>query len=215
MLPSATRAIAATFLAASAFAGAQLPAERLTGQIEGVQGNELRINTASGQAVALRLADNALITVREPAKLDAIKPGVFIGTTAVAQADGTLSASEVHVFPESMRGVGEGHRPMERAPGSTMTNATVTSVAPSRNTMTNATVSSVAGTSGARRITLAYKGGEKTVVVGASTVITAMESGDRSALTHGAPVAVNASRQSEGSLSADRITVGRNGYVPN
>ena len=105
---------------------------------------------------------------------------------------------------------------MERSPGSTMTNATVSSVAPpSRNTMTNATVSTVSASSGARRITLTYKGGEKTVFVGDSVVVTAMERGDRSALAPGAPVAITASRQSDGTLVADRITVGRNGYVPN
>jgi hypothetical protein len=163
----------------------------------------------------LRLGDQAVISARMPATLDSIAAGSYIGTTAVPRADGTLSASEVHVFAEAMRGAGEGHRPMERLPGSTMTNATVTSVTRAdRNTMTNATVASVARNEGARRIVLKYDGGEQTVIVEHSVPVTRVEPGDPGMLVPGAHVAIGASRQLDGALVAERITIGKNGYVP-
>ena len=197
---------------------AQMP-QRIAGEIVAVQGPELRVKDRAGQLVTLRLGDRTMITARMPATLDAIASGSYIGTTATPRPDGALTASEVHVFSESMRGSGEGHRPMDRLPGSTMTNATVTSVTPAaksapRSTMTNATVASVTGKEGSRRIVLKYSGGEQTVLVDRSVSVTRMEPGDARMLVPGARVAIGASRQSDGTLAADRITVGLNGYVP-
>ena len=208
--------VSLTFTAAMSHA--QAP-QRIGGEIVAVQGTELRVKDEAGQVITMRLGDGALITARMPATLDTIAPGSYIGTTAAPRPDGTLTASEVHVFSESMRGLGEGHRPMERLPGSTMTNATVTSVtqankSASRSTMTNATVASVAGNEGTRRVVLRYSGGEQTVLVDNSVMITRMEPGDASMLVPGARVSIGASRQLDGTLVADRITVGRNGYVP-
>ena len=93
-----------------------------------------------------------------------IGQGDFLGTTAVPQPDGTLKVSEVHVFAEAMRGTGEGHRPMDNLPGSTMTNATVTAIGGGKspgNTMTNATVSQITAQDRSRRMTLAYKGASR------------------------------------------------------
>ena len=148
-----------------------------------------------------------------------VATGAFIGTTAVEQPDGTLKAVEVHVFPESMRGTGEGHRPMDTEPGSTMTNATVTNVtaAPKsapRSTMTNATVANVAPGGSARKLTLQYKGGEKTVVVGDGVPVVMVEAGDPSMLVPGAHIVVTAAKQLDGTLTTDRISVGKNGIVP-
>ena len=192
---------------------------RMHGDVEALQGRDLRVKGDSGQVMSFRLADKVSITTRSPVKLDAITPGAFIATTAVPQPDGTLVATELRVFPESMRGLGEGHRPMERMPGSTMTNATVTSVAPvaqggPASTMTNATVTDVADKGSGRRITVKYKGGEKTVVVNDSASVTKIEDAGASVLVPGAHVAITASKQMDGSLVADRVTVGKNGYVP-
>ena len=115
-----------------------------------------------------------------------------------------LYASEVHIFPESMRGTGEGHRPMDTGPGNTMTNATVSSVgavkagdaAGAGNTMTNATVAQVARGEPERRLTLTYAGGEKVVIVPANTPIVMVEPADRSLLTPGAHVIVYATQAS-------------------
>ncbi len=212
--PIATVLIAISLAYLSVSASSQAPTERIRGEVDSVQGNELTLKRDSGQRVAIRLADKIAITTRAPLSLDSITPGAFIGTTAVPQPDGTLSAVEVHVFPESMRGAGEGHRPMDREPGSTMTNATVTSVTPaakssSRSTMTNATVGNVASENGARRVTLKYKDGEQTVVVAGSVPVTMIGSADESALVPGAHVTITAWKQLDGKLVADRITVGK------
>jgi hypothetical protein len=193
--------------------------QRVAGEIVSVNGTELRIKDQAGQLVTLRLGDNAIVTARSPTTLDAIGPGSYIGATAAPRADGTLAASEIHVFPDSMRGVGEGHRPMERLPGSTMTNAIVASVtratkSTAGSSMTNATVASVAGKGGARRLVLEYSGGQQTVLVEDSVPITQLSQGDPSLLVPGAHIAIGASRQANGALVANRITVGQGGYIP-
>jgi hypothetical protein len=122
----------------------------------------------------------------------------------------------VHIFAEALRGTGEGHRPMDGAPGATMTNATVSGVAaaPPRNTMTNATVANVAASSQGRKMTLTYTGGEKIVIVPADALVFATEAGSRDLLVPGAHVVVYAASQSDGTLASERISVGKNGYVP-
>jgi outer membrane lipoprotein SlyB len=208
----------AMLVCVSGLALGQATVQRMRGDVEALQGRELRVKGDSGQVISFRLAATVSITTRSPVKLEAITPGAFIATTAEPQPDGTLVATELRVFPESMRGLGEGHRPMERLPGSTMTNATVTSVAPiaagAASTMTNATVTDVAGKGTGRRIIVKYKDGEKTVVVDDSASVTRIEDADTSVLVPGAHVSITASKQMDGSLVADRITVGKNGYVP-
>jgi len=214
-------ALAAVFMLAIApLAHGQAAAQRIRGDVAAVHGKDLDVKTNAGPVVTVRMADNMRISARGHADLASISPGSFIGTTAVAQPDGTLKAVEVHVFPESMRGTGEGHRPMEtEQPGSTMTNATVTSVAPAkaaspRSTMTNATVATVAPAGSARRLTLKYKDGEQTVVVGDDVPVVTVEAGDPSMLVPGAHVVVTAAKQLDGTLTTDRISVGKGGIVP-
>ena len=147
--------------------------------------------------------------------------GVFLGTTAVPQPNGTLVATEVHVFPESMRGTGEGHRPFDGPPGSTMTNATVTNMTGAaarstkpQSTMTNATVATVADADHTRRMTLKYKDGEKVIVVPDDVPVVMVEPGDRSLLVPGAHIIVVATKAADGTMSADRVSVGKNGLIP-
>jgi predicted regulator of Ras-like GTPase activity (Roadblock/LC7/MglB family) len=201
-------------LALSATAGAQTAAERIRGDVVAADGQKLEIKADSGKVVTVTLGDNVRVSARSAADRAAIVNGAFIGTTAVPQPDGTLRASEVHVFPESMRGTGEGHRPMDTGPGNTMTNATVTNVAAAGNTMTNATVAGVTGSSSALRITLKYKEGEKVVVVGDNVPVVMIEPGDKAMLVPGAHVIVTTSRLPDGTLTTDRVTVGKNGLVP-
>ena len=197
----------------------QVTAQRIRGDVVAVNGHDLHVKTNAGETVTVRMTENLRVSARSAAGPDALVQGAFIGTTAVEQPDGTLKATEVHVFPESMRGAGEGHRPMDIEPGSTMTNATVASVtaAPksvSRSTMTNATVAGVASGGAGRKLTLQYKGGEKNVVVGDAVPVVMVEAGDRSMLVPGTHVVVTAARQLDGSLTTDRISVGKNGIVP-
>src|SRR5205807_8710739 len=126
--------------------------ERVRGDVVSIADNTITVRSRGGETLTLKLADDARVSLAEKADLSDVRDGSFIGTTAVPQPDGTLRAIEVHVFPDSMRGTGEGHRPWDLQPGSTMTNATVSS-AKGSSTMTNATVSKMAG----RKLTLKYR----------------------------------------------------------
>jgi hypothetical protein len=205
-------------LAGGGVALAQAQTQKIAGDIVKVDGLKLEIKTAGGQTVAVKLADNFRLSARSAADATKLAPGAYVGTTAVPQSDGTLLAREVHVFSESMRGTGEGHRLMDAEPGSTMTNATIASVggrgAAARSAMTNATVAQVSGASDVHTLTLAYKGGEKVVVVPENVPIVMVEPADRSLLVPGAHVIVYAAPQPDGTLAADRLTVGKNGFVP-
>jgi hypothetical protein len=194
-------------------AQAQSPLERVSGDVVALDNATLQVKTAKGQTVPVKLAANARVTVRAPTDIAGIAPGMYVATTAVPQPDGTLLASEIRIFPESQRGTGEGHRPMD-TPGNTMTNATVSKVSAPANTMTNATVATVAGGGGSRKMTLTYKDGEKVVVVPEGIPIVQSEVGDRALLVAGAHVVVYASRQPDGSLSSERVSVGKGNYVP-
>src|SRR5437762_13565355 len=122
---------------------AQAPGERLSGEVMNLDGGKLTIKTAAGQPLIVVLADNARVTIRAQGDASQLTQGLYVGATAAPQPDGTLLASQISVFPESMRGTNEGHRPMANLPGSTMTNATVQQVA---NSVTNASVTGVSGT---------------------------------------------------------------------
>jgi hypothetical protein len=207
------------FVVAGGLAHAQAPATRVRGEIVSVNGSALHLKADSGQTVVVRLADKYTVSARSRADLAKIVPGVFLGTTAVPGPDGTLVATEVHVFPESMRGTGEGHRPMDAASGSTMTNATVTAAPAGRpaaagRTMTNATVAAVAGSDQERRMTLRYNGGEKVVAIPKDTPIVMVEPADTAMLVAGAHVVVSGVQQSDGSVLVDRIQVGKDGLIP-
>lgn len=176
-----------------------LPAStRVRGVIDLVGAHDIEVVTRAGDKVTLKLADNAGVTWIEPIKISAIKPGSYIGTAAVTQPDGTLRALEVQVFPKSMRGVGEGHRPWDLGPSSTMTNGTVGDLKVSKG----------------RTLTLIYKGGEQTVFVPAKAPVITYEPGSKSALKKGAHVIVTAMHNPDETLTATRIGVGKNGLVP-
>ena len=205
----------ASFLACmlACISPAQAQSQKIVGDVVNLDGPNLQIKASDGQALTVKLGDTTRLSARSGADPGKITAGAFIGTTAVPQPDGTLSAVEVHIFPESMRGTGEGHRPMDTAPGSTMTNATVSSVA-ARKTATNATVAQREDEARSLQLTLTYKGGEKVVRVPAGTPVVMVEPADRSLLVPGAHIIVYASRQPDGSLAAERLTVGKNGFVP-
>jgi hypothetical protein len=169
------------------------------GEISSVDTGELQVTTRSGDKVSVKLPEAVVITIIVPIAIDAIKPGSFIGTAARTQPGGTLRALEVQVFPESMRGVGEGHRPWDLGPESTMTNGTVGTLQRIEDE---------------RTLTLAYKGGEKTVIVPPDAPIITYEPGSRAALIPGAHVIVTATRNPDETLTAIRIGVGKDGLVP-
>jgi hypothetical protein len=179
---------------------AQQQTQRVRGTIEKADGNTLLIKSAGGEVV-LTLTDNALVVGVVKAGIDDIKEGSYIGSGALPQPDGTQKAVEVHIFAESQRGTGDGHRTnWDGAPGGTMTNGAV-----------GQTVSSVDGPV----ITVKFKDGEKKVIVGPNVPIVRYEIGDRSELKPGAAVsAAAATKKPDGTFTAGRINVGRGGVVP-
>ncbi len=197
------RPIAAVVLAAlSAVAAAQAPANppvRIRGTVESIDGQNLTVKARNGESMKVTLADNFVVMGITKASVADIASGKFIGTTTVGQREGALVAEEVHIFPENMRGTGEGHYDWDLRPESKMTNANV------------ANVEAMASD---RVMTVQYKGGEKKILVTPKTVVVSYAPADRSELKPGAPVFVNAQRRPDGTLSAPRVNVGLHGQVP-
>jgi hypothetical protein len=179
---------------------AQQPPVRIRGDIVKADGDVFEIKTRGGETVKVKLVDPQRVPGLVKASLTDIKPGSYIGVTAMPQADGSQKAIAIHIFLESMRGAAEGHRPWDRQPGSTMTNAAV--------------ASTVAGVDG-QTITVKYKDGEKKVIVPPNTPIVAYSPGKKDELKPGAHIfIVAATKQPDGSLTAPGMNVGRDGVVP-
>lgn len=174
----------------------------IRGKISAVEKQALKVTTSAGE-VLVKLPENVRIGGVEAAKLSDITAGNYVGTTAVKQADGNLKALEVHIFPESSRGTGEGHRPWDLQPGSTMTNANVEKVE-------QVAVEKVQG----QLLTLKYKDGEQKVFIPPGTPIVKNVPGDQSLLKPGTGVYIPAVRSEDGTITATRITVGVGGIMP-
>lgn len=171
---------------------------RLRGAIDAVGPDFLDVTTRSGSKVHMQLPGTARVVAVVSAKLSDIAPDSYIGTAAAPQPDGSLKALEVHIFPPSMRGAGEGSRPWDLEGGSTMTNGTV---------------GSLVGTSG-RTATVRYGDGEKKVVIPDDVPIVTFDPSDRTALKPGAKVVVNGQRTADGSLTVASVSVGKDGLAP-
>jgi len=170
----------------------------INGTVVALHGDELQLTTVEHGRVEVSLTPEARIIDQVPASLTEVKAGRFIGTTAVEGADGQLVAREIHIFPESMRGVGEGHYPM----------------GPPDTTMTNGNVESVAGhvgvsTRGGQAMTLQveYKGGQSTIRVPRHVTVTMMRPGTRALLRTGAHVTAFAQTGAGHTLSAGMLIV--------
>ena len=174
----------------------------IRGKISAVEKGALKVTTTAGD-VMVKFADKVRIGGVEAAKLSDIGAGNYVGATSVKQPDGTLKALEVHIFPESGRGTGEGQRPYDLQPGSTMTNANVEKVE-------QVAVEKVQGP----LLTLKYKDGEQKIFVPPGTPIVKNVPGDPSLLKPGAGVYIPAVRDEDGTLTATRITAGVGGTMP-
>jgi hypothetical protein len=194
--------IAAAMVAASVLGAiAQQPPTptRVRGTIEGVDGDLLVVKSRSGDDVKLHLTSDVKVVGIIKISLAEIKLGSFIGTTTVPGADGRQNAVEVHVFPEDMRGTGEGSRPYDLKPNSTMTNATV--------------AEQVAGNDG-QTLMIKYKDGEKKVTVGPDTPVVTYVPGEKADLKAGAKIIAFIKQLPDGSYETNRISVGRDGLTP-
>ncbi len=197
-------------LAAPSFAQ-QPQTMRVRGTIEAVNGSVLTVKSRAGETLTVKMADNVNVVALVKASLADIKPGSFVGSTAMPEADGSFKAVEVHIFPESMRGTGEGDRPYDYKPKSTMTNGTVSAA----SATTSGTVGSdVAKAGGGATLSLKYKDGEKKIDVTPETVVVMYAPGTKDELKPGAAIYITAAtKEADGTLSTGRINVGR-GVVP-
>ncbi len=173
---------------------------RVRGTIESVDGQTLNVKTRDGAAVKVKLADKAPIRTVVKKSVADVKQGLFVGITAMPQPDGTQKAVEIHIFPEALRGTGEGHRPWDLMPNSTMTNANIeTEVA----------------SAGGEKLVLKYKDGEKTFIVPENVAVVMFAPGSAADLKPGAKIFIVAAKKlPDGSLEAPGITVGANGVDP-
>jgi hypothetical protein len=173
------------------------PTERVRGTVMAVDAGTLTVQAQGGERIELVLPESLVVSEVYPITLADIRPGSYIGTAAMPQADGSQRAIAVTVFPEAARGTGDGHRPFDLMPQSTMTNATVEGL-----------VSSPDG----RRLSLRHKDGTTTVVVPEDAPVVTFVRADRRSLVVGASVSLTA-RLENGRPTVQRVSVGRNGFV--
>jgi hypothetical protein len=197
------RVIAGLLIAVvSAVALAQAPANppvRIRGTVEKLDGQILTIKANNGQSMTVKMADNFAVMGIARAGVADVASGKYIGTTTVGERNGGLVALEIHIFPENMRGTGEGHYDWDLRPESKMTNASV---------------AEVKAMGKERMLKVQYKGGEKQILVPENAVVVSFTPADKGELKPGAHVFAVTQRQPDGSLTAARVNVGLGGIVP-
>ena len=195
-------ALAAAFALAVAPALAQnapVASARATIETISADGAALSVRTRAGEDQTVHLDPKTRFVLVVPATLADVKPGTFIGVAALPGEGSELKAMEVHIFPEAMRGTGEGFRPFDLAPKSSMTNGNI-----------SARVDATTGP----KLTVTYKGGEQTIVVDPKTPIVALAPGARTDLKPGAAIIARGPKQEDGSIDAAFVLVGKDGLVP-
>jgi len=187
-------------LIVSSTAIAQAPAQvRVRGTVEKLEGNVMTVKARNGETVTVKLADNYGVMGVAKASLSQVQTGGYIGTTTVGERNGALIAEEIHIFPEAMRGAGEGYRDWDLRPNSKMTNAAV------------ADIQQVGKD---RVMTVKYKDGEKKILVPENVVVVAFQPTEKSSLKPGAHIFAVTQKQPDGTLTAARVNVGVDGQVP-
>lgn len=186
-------------LAVTSIANAQGTA-RLRGTVDRMEGSMYVMKLRDGTEAKVALAENGGVVAIIKASLSDIKQGSFVGAAGMPQADGSQKAIEIHIFPEAMRGTGEGHYPWDLRPQSTMTNGNVEQT--------------VVGVDG-QLLTLKYKDGEKKILVTPDTMIVTYVTGDKSEITPGTKIFIfGAKKQADGTFQTPRINYGKNGLGP-
>lgn len=195
-------ALATAFALAVAPAFAQnapIVSARATIETISADGAALSVRTRAGEDQTVHLNPKTRFVLVVPATLTDVKPGTFIGVAALPGEGSELKAMEVHIFPEAMRGTGEGFRPFDLAPKSSMTNGNI-----------SARVDATTGP----KLTVTYKGGEQTIVIDPKTPIVALAPGARADLKPGAAIIARGPKQEDGSIEAAFVLVGKDGLVP-
>jgi len=184
-------------------AAAQNPPEgtptRIRGTVEKLDGQTLTVKSREGQQLTIALAPNFTVSAVVKKSLADIKAGDFVGAASTKGTDGKLHALEVLIFPEALRGTGEGERPWDLVPDSLMTNATVAGMA-----------SAAQG----QVLKVTYKGGESEILVAPNTPVVTFAPGDASLLKPGAAIFIGALKKPDGSLSAARVNAEKDGVKP-
>ena len=202
MFSTLQRTIAAAMFVMTCFA---LPASaqetlRIRGTVESVDGSVYVVKNRDGADVKLTITDPQLYVAIVKATMADIKPGQFVGATGLTQPDGSQKAIEVHIFPESMRGTGEGHYDWDLKPQTKMTNANVEQT--------------VAGVDG-QILSVKYKDGEKKLLVTPETAVVTYVMGNKDEIKPGTKIFVGAAKkQADGALQTPRITYGKDGLTP-
>ena len=194
--------LSAAFVVAATAALAQAPADtvRVRGTVQSVDGSMLTVKSRDGADLKIKLADNAVIRTVTGKTVADVKQGLFVGITAMPQPDGTQKAVEIHIFPEAARGTGEGHRPWDLMPGSTMTNANV---------------DSEVAISDGKKLVLKYKDGDKTFIVPDNVKVVMFAPGTATDVKPGAKIfIVAAKKMPDGTLEAPGATVSSGGVDP-
>jgi len=175
-------------------------AVRVRGTIERLEGPVYVVKSRDGAELKLTVTDNPLFVAIVPATMADIKPGMFVGSAGMMQPDGTQKAIEVHIFPESMRGTGEGHYDWDLKPNTKMTNANVDQT--------------VNGNDG-QTLSVKYKDGEKKILVTPETAVVTYVPGSKDDLKPGIKVFVGAAKKlPDGTVQTPRITYGKDGLTP-
>lgn len=193
--------LASTLAAAMAVGlaqAAETPRMGVRGAITAMDGDAMHVKVNSGEEVVVHLTKDTQVRAVTLAKIDEIKPGSYIGSAAMPNDDGSLTALEVHVFPPAMAGTGDGHRAFDLKEGSSMTNGTVGDLVVSNG----------------RTLTVKYKGGEQKIVVPENVPIVNLEPGDRSLLKPGVKVVLFAAQGADGTITAQAISAGKDGVTP-
>ena len=172
---------------------------RIRGTVEKLDGQTLTVKSREGQQLTIALAPNFTVSAVVKKSLADIKAGDFVGAASTKGTDGKLHALEVLIFPEAMRGTGEGERPWDLTPDSLMTNATV---------------SGITSAPQGQALKVTYKGGESEIIVAPNTPIVTFAPGDASLLKPGAAIITAATKKPDGTLSASRVTAEKDGVRP-
>lgn len=172
---------------------------RFGGTVTSASGNSFVVHSQDGTDMKLTLPDRPNIMVNNKATLADLGAGKFVGCTAVKRADNLLHATECHIFPESMRGLGEGHNPMG-PPNTTMTNGNVATIADGK-------VTSAAGAASGTTLNVTYKGGQQTILVGPDTSITKIDAGTPAMLKPGVKVMGGAKPAADGTSQVGLLSI--------
>jgi hypothetical protein len=163
----------------------------LNGTVDQISADSLSVKSTDGTTETFKLSPNLLVLQNKRATLADIKADDFVASAAIRKQDGKLHSTELRIFPDALRGRGEGQRPMNDAQGQTMTNAAVTGTV-----ITN----------GSNVLTVKFRGGDSELIVDPGVPVTRIDVVDKSTVKSGARVRVQAVHDADGA-TVNQITL--------